>query len=132
MSDAAFSRFFKKNTGHGFVRYVNRMRVNRACVLLTQEDRPVTEVCYDTGFNNLSNFNRQFLAMCGMTPSEYRRHAKRNLKKAPDPHRRDPAISPGSRGDRAGAAARNRWRRLDDRTKRLPPERVRSDHRVND
>lgn len=90
MSDAAFSRFFKKNTGHGFVRYVNRMRVNRACVLLTQQDRPVTEICYDTGFNNLSNFNRQFLAMCGMTPSEYRRHAKRNLKKSPDPYRRDP------------------------------------------
>lgn len=82
MSDSAFSRFFKKNTGHGFVRYVNRMRVNRACTLLAQTDSPVTEVCFETGFNNLSNFNRQFLSYCGMTPSEYRRQAKRNMKKS--------------------------------------------------
>ena len=39
MSDSVFSRFFKKNTGHGFVRYVNRMRVNRACILLRRRRR---------------------------------------------------------------------------------------------
>ncbi len=78
MSDSAFSRFFKKNTGHGFVRYVNRIRVNRACALLAETTKPVTQVCFETGFNNLSNFNRQFLSFCGMTPSEYRRHSQRN------------------------------------------------------
>lgn len=81
MSDAAFSRFFKRNTGHGFARYVNRMRVNRACTLLAQTSEPVTTICFETGFNNLSNFNRQFLSIRGMTPSEYRRQARRNLKK---------------------------------------------------
>jgi AraC-like DNA-binding protein len=84
MSDSVFSRFFKKNTGHGFVRYVNRMRVNRACILLAQSEAPVTEICFSTGFNNLSNFNRQFLAFCGITPSEYRRQAKRNMKRSTD------------------------------------------------
>lgn len=83
MSDSAFSRFFKKNTGHGFVRYLNRMRVNRACMLLAQSDMPVIDVCFEAGFNNLSNFNRQFLAISGNTPSEYRRQVKRNRKKAP-------------------------------------------------
>jgi len=78
MSDSAFSRFFKKNTGHGFVRYVNRMRINRACTLLTQTVTPITDICFETGFNNLSNFNRQFLSFCGVTPSEYRRHSQRN------------------------------------------------------
>ena len=78
MSDSAFSRFFKKNTGHGFVRYVNRMRVNRACTLLAQTATPITDICFDIGFNNLSNFNRQFLSFCGVTPSEYRRHSQRN------------------------------------------------------
>lgn len=78
MSDSAFSRFFKKNTGHGFVRYVNRMRVNRACTLLAQTPTPITDICFEIGFNNLSNFNRQFLAFCGVTPSEYRRHSQRN------------------------------------------------------
>ncbi len=78
MSDSAFSRFFKKNTGHGFVRYMNRMRVNRACMLLTETTLPVTDICFESGFNNLSNFNRQFLSFCGVTPSEYRRHSQRN------------------------------------------------------
>ena len=84
MSDAAFSRFFKRNTGHGFVRYVNRMRVNRACILLSQTSDPITAICFETGFNNLSNFNRQFLSIRGMTPSEYRQQAGRNLKKKPE------------------------------------------------
>ena len=62
MSNSVFSRFFKKNTGHGFVRYLNRMRINRACVLLAKSEMPVTDICFETGFNNISNFNRQFRA----------------------------------------------------------------------
>lgn len=89
MSDSVFSRFFKKNTGHGFVRYLNRMRVNRACILLTETETPVTEICFETGFNNLSNFNRQFRGFCGLTPSEYRRQAKRNMKKSTEFHQVD-------------------------------------------
>ena len=91
MSDSVFSRFFKKNTGHGFVRYLNRMRINRACVLLAKSEMPVTDICFETGFNNISNFNRQFRSVCGLTPSEYRRQAKRNMTKSVDlyslPHR---------------------------------------------
>jgi AraC-like DNA-binding protein len=83
MSDSAFSRFFKKNTGHGFVRYLNRMRVNRACTLLSQSEMPIIDVCFEAGFSNLSNFNRQFLAISGNTPSEYRRQVKRNRKNSP-------------------------------------------------
>ena len=78
MSDSIFSRFFKKNTGHGFVCYVNRMRINRACILLIQTEMSVTDICFATGFNNLSNFNRQFRRITALTPSEYRRQTKRN------------------------------------------------------
>lgn len=91
MSDSVFSRFFKKNTGHGFVRYLNRMRINRGCILLTQGDKPVTDICFETGFNNLSNFNRQFHAICGLTPSEYRRQAKRNVTKSTDLYKMEAA-----------------------------------------
>jgi len=87
MSDSVFSRFFKKNTGHGFVRYINRMRINRACMLLTESDKPVTAICFETGFNNLSNFNRQFRAVCGLTPSEYRHQAKRCVTNSMDLYR---------------------------------------------
>jgi AraC-like DNA-binding protein len=93
MSDSVFSRFFKKNTGHGFVRYVNRMRINRACILLTETETPVTDICFETGFNNLSNFNRHFRGFCGLTPSEYRRQAKRNMKKSTELYKLDPAVS---------------------------------------
>jgi len=89
MSEPAFSRFFKRNTGHGFVHYLNRMRVNRACDLLTGTDKPVTDVCFEIGFNNLSNFNRQFRKLCGLPPSEYRRHAKRNMQKSTELYRFD-------------------------------------------
>jgi transcriptional regulator GlxA family with amidase domain len=89
MSEPAFSRFFKRNTGHGFVHYLNRMRVNRACDLLTGSDKPVTDVCFETGFNNLSNFNRQFRRFCGLPPSEYRRQAKRNMCKSTELYRFD-------------------------------------------
>lgn len=89
MSEPAFSRFFKRNTGHGFVHYLNRMRVNRACDLLAGTDKPVTDVCFETGFNNLSNFNRQFRRLCNLAPSEYRRQAKRNMCKSTELYRFD-------------------------------------------
>jgi len=85
LSDSAFSRFFKKNTGHGFVRYLNRMRVNRACMLLAQSEMPIIAVCFEAGFSNLSNFNRQFLSITGHTPSAYRRQLKRNRAKPSAP-----------------------------------------------
>ena len=81
MSDSVFSRFFKKNTGHGFVRYVNRMRINRACILLTQNETPVTEICFATGLQQSLELQSPVPAnYCGLTPSEYRRQAKRNMR----------------------------------------------------
>jgi AraC-like DNA-binding protein len=47
------------------VQYVNRMRINLACQLLTDSELSVTDICFKAGFNNLSNFNRQFLGSYG-------------------------------------------------------------------
>ncbi|WP_421861616.1 helix-turn-helix domain-containing protein [Parvibaculum sp.] len=60
MSPKSFSRFFKKNTGKAFIQYVNELRIGLACRLLVQSEAGVSEICYATGFRNLSNFNRQF------------------------------------------------------------------------
>ncbi|MBN7808889.1 MULTISPECIES: helix-turn-helix domain-containing protein [Agrobacterium] len=69
-----FSRAFRRHTGMSLVQYVKRLRVNFACqLLMTDEQLSVTEICFQSGFNNLSNFNRQFLAEKGMTPSSFRR-----------------------------------------------------------
>ena len=73
MSASAFSRSFRKHTGFSLVRYVNRLRINVACqLLMSGDDMSVTDICYEVGFNNLSNFNRQFLAQKGMPPSRFR------------------------------------------------------------
>ena len=77
-SPSAFSRYFRRHTGLPFVQYVNRMRINLACQLLMSADLSVTEICFQSGFNNLSNFNRQFLAIRGMTPSQFRQYQRLN------------------------------------------------------
>lgn len=72
LSPSAFSRSFKRHTGMALVQYVNRLRINLACQMLMSEARSaITEICFAVGFNNLSNFNRQFLAQKGMPPSRF-------------------------------------------------------------
>ncbi len=78
MTESRFSRFFKRATGNTFTDFVNLVRINRACQLLLDTDRPIALVAYEVGFNNLANFNRRFQDIKAMTPSEYRRQgAKR-------------------------------------------------------
>lgn len=72
-STSAFSRTFRKHTGMSLVQYVKRLRINLACqILMSDEQAPITDICFEVGFNNLSNFNRQFRAEKGMTPSRFR------------------------------------------------------------
>ena len=79
MEASAFSRFFRRHIDMPFVQYLNRLRLNRACELLTASDQLITDICYACGFNNLSNFNRQFLAAKGMSPSQFRRYHRLNV-----------------------------------------------------
>jgi len=79
MTESRFSRFFRRTTGNNFIDFVNRLRISRACLLLMESNRYITHICYDVGFNNVANFNRRFLEIKGMTPSEFRRHASRRF-----------------------------------------------------
>ena len=76
MTESSFSRYFRRATGNSFTDFVNRLRINRACQLLMETDRYITNVCYDVGFNNVANFNRRFLQLKGMTPKEFRHQAE--------------------------------------------------------
>ena len=76
MSETRFSRAFKRMSGHNFVTFVCKLRVAQACRLLRQTEMPVSAICFDVGFGNLSNFNRKFLAETGVSPSIYRRNAQ--------------------------------------------------------
>lgn len=79
MSDSAFSRKFHKATGNKFVEFVNRVRIGRACIMLAETNHQVSSICYDVGFNNVANFNRQFARLKGKTPGEYRKIMRQNL-----------------------------------------------------
>jgi AraC-like DNA-binding protein len=72
LSVPAFCRFFKSRTGKTLVGYLTELRIGRACRLLMETDRSVSDVGFASGFNNLSNFNRRFRALKGVSPREFR------------------------------------------------------------
>ncbi len=73
LSPQAFSRFFHKFMGVAFVEYVCSLRISLACRYLLETDKTIAAICYICGFNNLSNFNRQFLRHKQTTPKEFKR-----------------------------------------------------------
>jgi AraC-like DNA-binding protein len=72
VSPAHFSRQFRTTFGETPHRYLQRRRVERAMELLRETDRPVTDVCFDVGFNSLGTFSRTFRRIVGEPPSAYR------------------------------------------------------------
>ena len=71
MNPAAFSRYFSEKTGKSLSRFVSDMRLSYACKLIIEGQLSISQVCFETGFNNLSNFNRAFKRHTGLTPTEY-------------------------------------------------------------
>ena len=72
MTPTAFSRFFKLRTGKTFSEYIIDIRLGHAARLLLDTTDSVSEICWDCGFNTLSNFNRLFRKRKGCSPTEFR------------------------------------------------------------
>lgn len=72
MSESALSKLFSRVSGQSFSATVTGLRLARACQLLELTDLPVSVIHRQIGYTNLSNFNRQFLARSGVTPTAYR------------------------------------------------------------
>lgn len=70
-SKAAFCRFFKQRTRKTFTQFLNEVRVAQACKLLRNTDLNISQVCFESGYNNVSNFNRQFKRITETTPKDY-------------------------------------------------------------
>lgn len=77
MTVPAFCRYFKKLTRKTFSQFVNEFRIAHACRLLGDESQTIASVSFDSGFNNLSHFNRQFKQITGASPREYRKSLKK-------------------------------------------------------
>lgn len=75
-SQAAFCHFFKQHTRKTFVQFLIEVRVSKACKMLRNSDLNVSQICYDCGFNNVSNFNRQFKKITGLSPTAYTKKYK--------------------------------------------------------
>jgi AraC-like DNA-binding protein len=71
LSQSAFCRYFKNKTRKTYSRFLAEVRIGYACKLLLQEKLNISEICYECGYKNLSNFNRHFKAIMRVTPSEY-------------------------------------------------------------
>lgn len=76
MTPSAFSHFFKKRTQRSFSDYLSDLRIGNAAKLLIESEKTISEICYESGFNNISNFNRAFKDKKGCTPTEFRSQQK--------------------------------------------------------
>mgnify|MGYP001827709503 FL=1 len=80
MTVPSFCRYFKKITNKTFIQFVNEYRLVHASKLLAEQPMSITDVCYESGFNNFSHFNKSFKAFTGQSPSEFRNRLKKVLQ----------------------------------------------------
>ncbi len=78
MTPNALSRFFKQHTNRSISNYINDVRIGQATELLVGSNMTVVEISYKCGFNTISNFNRTFKSVKGVTPTEFRDCYKKN------------------------------------------------------
>lgn len=78
MSSVAFSRFFRQRTGRTLSEYIVDIRLGYAARMLVDSTKNISEICYECGFNNLSNFNRTFKEKRNYTPRDFRAMFKKN------------------------------------------------------
>lgn len=72
MTPTAFCKYFKTRTQKTFTKFVNEVRIAYACKLLCEENLNIGDIYYQCGFNNFTNFNRNFKALKNMNPTEFR------------------------------------------------------------
>lgn len=78
MSPNSFCRLFKSNTRKTFVTFINEIRIGYACKLISENKKAIADICYSSGFNNLSNFNRQFKKIKKKSPLQYKKNLYQN------------------------------------------------------
>ena len=80
MTVPAFCRYFKKQTSRTFTKFVNEFRVVHACKLLSEDKGSIADISYESGFKNISNFNKAFKEITGKSPSAFRKDIKKIVK----------------------------------------------------
>lgn len=78
MTPQAFCKYFRERTQKTLTEFINEVRISHACKMLYSEEYSIEQVCYDSGFNSPSNFNRQFKKTVQMPPLEFRKKVQEN------------------------------------------------------
>ena len=73
MTEAAFCRYFKNRTNKTFSEFVSEIRIGHACKMLLADKVSIAQICYESGFNTVSNFNSQFKALKGKSPKQFQK-----------------------------------------------------------
>lgn len=81
-SPAAFCRYFKTRTRKTYIQYLTELRIAYACELLMQGNLDIGQVCFESGFNNLSHFHKQFRKHMHTTPRDYQKQSQQKVPKA--------------------------------------------------
>ncbi|MGN0607257.1 MAG: helix-turn-helix domain-containing protein [Oscillospiraceae bacterium] len=76
LSQSYFMALFRKSVGFSAIEYILHYRINYACKRLTDTSENISDIAYDSGFRNLSNFNRQFMKIMGCTPIQYKNKSR--------------------------------------------------------
>lgn len=79
MNPGSFSRYFRLRTRKTFIQFLNEIRLGHASRLLQEESLSISEICFRCGFNNLSNFNRQFKNYYGINPLSFKKQYSKNV-----------------------------------------------------
>lgn len=80
MSDSAFCRYFKSRTNKPFFDFIAEIRIGHACKLLHEGNLSIMQVAYESGYNTISNFNRQFKEITGKTPLLYQKEYTKGVR----------------------------------------------------
>lgn len=73
LTPTSFSRYFTMKNNKSFSRFISEIRVKHACKMLVETDAPISQICYECGFNTLSNFNKQFKEIMLKKPTQYKK-----------------------------------------------------------
>jgi AraC-like DNA-binding protein len=76
LTPTSFSRYFTMKNNKPFSKFVSEIRIKHACQLIAETDDTIEQICYECGFNTLSNFNKQFKEVMGQRPMEYKREIR--------------------------------------------------------
>lgn len=72
MTTNSFCRYFKNRTGKTAFQFIREFRINKACQMLINGEKNISQICFDTGFNSLSSFNRVFKSLKHISATEYK------------------------------------------------------------